>query len=70
MAKKLDLSGVKVFLFQYGERVALFTCAGIAILLLVWGVMGASGPGTDNGEPWAAVIKKASTNTQGASAKK
>lgn len=32
MAKKIDLSGVKEFMFNHGEKVALGTCAFIAIL--------------------------------------
>src|SRR6516165_2590125 len=64
MAKKMDLSGVKTFLFNYGERVGLFTCIGIAVLLLIWGVMGASGPGTANGDAWASVIGKGAKGVQ------
>ncbi len=37
--KKIDLSGVKEYLFQKGERVGLAVCGGIAILLLVVGLM-------------------------------
>jgi hypothetical protein len=56
MAKKPDLSAVKNFFFHYGERVALFACIGIAVLLLVWGLAGATGPGTKNGDPWSKVL--------------
>jgi hypothetical protein len=59
MAKKPDMTVVKDFLFKYGERVALFTCAGVALLLLVMGFSGATGPGTATGEPWEATLKKA-----------
>jgi len=52
MAKKPDMAAIKEFLFRYGERVGLFACIGIALLLLIMGFMGASGPGTTNGEPW------------------
>src|SRR5438105_10942346 len=56
MAKKMDLSGVKTFLFQYGERVALFGCIAVAVLLIVMGLLGASGPGTPGGAAWAPTI--------------
>jgi hypothetical protein len=64
MAKKLDMSRVKEFFFQYGERVALFACIAAAVLLLVWGVVGASGPGTKSGEPWDAALGKASKSVR------
>ncbi len=62
MAKKLDLSGVKDFLFRYGERVALFTCIAVAVLLVVWGLAGATGPGTPNGKGWGETILMESKN--------
>jgi hypothetical protein len=37
--KKIDLSGVKEYLFQKGERVGLAVCGGIALLLIVMGLM-------------------------------
>lgn len=39
MAKKIDLSGFKQFLFDKGEKLALAVCGAIAVLLLVLGVM-------------------------------
>jgi hypothetical protein len=59
MAKKLDLSGVKNFMFKYGERVALFTCIGVAVLLIASGLTGAVGSGTPSGDPWDKAIAKA-----------
>ena len=59
--KKIDLSGVKEFLFHYGERVALFTCIGVALALLIWGIAGAAGPGTTNGDPWDKTLSGAAT---------
>ncbi len=64
MAKKLDLSGAKDFLFRYGERIGLFTCIGLALLLVVWGLAGAAGPGTASGKPWAEEIKREATNLE------
>lgn len=52
MAKKPDLSGVKTFFFNYGERVALGACVAVALLLVFWGLSGATGPGTATGKPW------------------
>src|SRR4051794_11664485 len=59
MAKKLDMSRAKEFLFKHGERVALFTCAGIALLLVVYSTWGAVGAGTVKGEPIHVALKKA-----------
>jgi hypothetical protein len=57
MAKKPDMTVVKDFLFRYGERVALVVCGGVALLLLVMGVMDASGPGTPAGDSWDNTLK-------------
>jgi hypothetical protein len=61
MAKKLDLSGVKNFMFKYGERVALFTCIGVAALLIASGLAGAVGSGTPSGDPWDKTIGDAAS---------
>ncbi len=45
MAKKIDLSGVKEYMFNHGEKVALGTCAFIAVLfgaLGLWRALGAN----------------------------
>ncbi len=60
MAKKPDLSGVKTFFFNYGERVALGACVAVALLLVVWGLSGATGPAT----PWDAQLKQAAQGLQ------
>src|SRR5262245_7557099 len=53
MAKKINLSGVKEFLFNHGEKVALGACA----LLGIWGVFSAAGAGRDsNGKPYTALF--------------
>ncbi len=58
MAKKPDMTAVKDFFFKYGERVGLFTCIGVALLLLVMGFADATGPGTPGGEGWDLTLKK------------
>jgi hypothetical protein len=55
--KKVDLSGVKDFLFQKGERVGLVVCGVIGLALLGMGLMKAGGAST----PYAADFKKART---------
>src|SRR5947209_3218141 len=52
MAKKPDMTVVKTFFFNHGERVALFTCIAVALLLIVWSMSGAVGPGTTSGKAW------------------
>jgi hypothetical protein len=44
--KKLDLSGVKNYLFQKGERIALVLCSVLSLLLLGMGIMKAMESGT------------------------
>src|SRR5947207_1480900 len=44
--KKIDLSGIKDFLFQKGERVGLAICALVAVVFLVIGIMKAGGSTT------------------------
>jgi hypothetical protein len=53
MAKKINMSRVKDFLFNHGEKVALGACAVLGIILGLWGVMGASGAGRQpGGKSW------------------
>ncbi len=52
--KKLDMSGVKNYLFQKGERVGLGVCAVIAVLLVGVGLMKAGGSNV----PYADHFKK------------
>src|SRR5262245_27897124 len=54
MAKKINLSGVKDFLFNHGEKVALGACAFLGVVLGIWGVFSAAGAGRDSsGKPYA-----------------
>jgi hypothetical protein len=61
MAKKrIDLSGVKEFLFNHGEKVALGLCGLIAIVLGGWNLWGATSAGySDNGKSWPEAFKDA-----------
>ena len=47
MAKKIDLSGMKEFLFNHGEKVTLGACAFLGVVLGLWGVWSAFGAGRD-----------------------
>ncbi len=49
MAKKIDLSGMKEFFFNHGEKVALGTCAFLALVLGLWGLIEALGAGKPTG---------------------
>ncbi len=42
--KKIDLSGVKEFLFNHGEKVALGVCAFLAIALGGWSLWAQPAP--------------------------
>jgi hypothetical protein len=53
--KKIDLSGVKSYLFQKGERIGLAICAVIGLLLLGMGLMKAGGSTV----PYAQTLKNA-----------
>lgn len=55
MAKKINLSGAKEFLFNHGEKVALGTCVFLALLFGILGLMDAMGAGKspDTGKLWA-----------------
>ena len=58
MAKKINLDGVKEFLFNHGEKVALGSCAFLALCFGVMGFMDASSAGrSETGKPWAEEIK-------------
>ncbi len=48
--KKIDLSGVKVFLFEKGERLGMAVCGVIALVLLAFGIMKATGTSTPYAE--------------------
>src|SRR5262249_21396522 len=48
--KKIDLSGVKDFLFNKGERIGVVVCGAIAILFLGMGIMTAMGARTPYAE--------------------
>jgi len=55
--KKIDLSGVKEFLFQKGERVGLAICGGIAVLLLGVGLLKVGGSGTSYAKDFQSASK-------------
>src|ERR1019366_3085372 len=59
MAKKINLSGAKEFLFNHGEKVALGTCAFLALLFGALGLLRAlsasKADGTD--KTWAVALK-------------
>ena len=61
MAKKIDLSGVKEFMFSHGEKVALGTCAFLALLFGGLGILRATSAGIEekSGKPWVDVLKEA-----------
>ncbi|MBI2805659.1 MAG: hypothetical protein HYX68_11835 [Planctomycetes bacterium] len=60
MAKKIDLSGVKEFLFNHGEKVALGTCAFVALTLGVLGLLRAMGASRAEGTnmTWVEAMEK------------
>lgn len=53
MARKIDWSKPKEFLFNHGEKIALGSCAAIAIILGLWGVLSARSAGrAEGGKTW------------------
>src|SRR5687767_2785736 len=58
--KKIDLSGVKEYLFQKGERLGLAVCGALALLLLLMGLMKAGGSSTT----YAKDLERARTEKQ------
>src|SRR5947209_2571330 len=58
--KKFDLSAVKAFLFEKGERVGMVVCAAIAVLVLGLGLMKAVG----SSSTYANDFKKARSATE------
>jgi hypothetical protein len=59
MAKKINLSGAKEFLFNHGEKVALGTCAFLALVLGALGLLRALSATKADGsdKTWAAELK-------------
>jgi hypothetical protein len=57
---KIDLSQAKKFMFEKGERVVLGLCGFIALVLLVFGFMGAMGFGkpSDGYKTWPEALDK------------
>jgi hypothetical protein len=54
MAKKLNMSVVKEFLFNHGEKVALGTCAFLAIVFGGWGFLRSmNADAAPNGKSWS-----------------
>jgi hypothetical protein len=54
MVKKVNLSSVKEFMFNHGEKVALGTCALLALVFGTLGLVRAFSAGrADSGKPWA-----------------
>src|ERR1051325_9323220 len=49
MAKKLDLSRFKEFMFNHGETVGLGVCAALALFLGLYGIWAAMGAGKPEG---------------------
>src|SRR6478736_5113567 len=66
MAKKINLSGIKEFLFNHGEKVALGACAFLGVILGLWGVWAASGAGRYPGssKSYAEVFKERTSQVQ------
>ena len=59
MAKKIDLSGAKNYLFNHGEKIALGVCAALILIFGVIGMWRAFGASrTDGGEHWAKAFEK------------
>lgn len=57
--KKIDLSGVKQFLFDKGERIGLVACGALAVLLVSIGVLKALSPSrAPDGSPYDEALKK------------
>src|SRR5207248_1669122 len=54
MAKKINMSGVKDFLFNHGEKVALGTCVFLALFFGIGGLWNANSASKnpDSGNPW------------------
>ncbi len=62
---KMDLSRVKQFLFEKGERVGLIACLGIMVVVVGYSLYsGFSARGTERGEPWPEAITKAAKSTE------
>jgi hypothetical protein len=67
MAKpKINMSAVKEFMFNHGEKVALGVCGFIAIVLGGLKLMGAAGAGIADGtnKPWPAALTDAKNSIQ------
>ena len=47
MALKPDLSGVKSFFFEKGEKVGMIACVAAAVALVGYGLMGGVGASTN-----------------------
>src|SRR6516165_146649 len=59
MAKKINMTSVKEFLFNHGEKVALGTCALLAVVFGALGLARAFSAGkADSGLPWAKAFDK------------
>jgi hypothetical protein len=59
MAKKINVSAIKEFMFNHGEKVALGTCAFLALLFGSLGLLRALTAGkAESGKPWADEFKQ------------
>lgn len=66
MAKmKIDMSNVKQFFFEKGEKVGLIGCTAIMVLVVAYALYsGMSSRGTDTGKEWDKAIIEASNSLQ------
>ena len=60
MAKKINMSAVKEFMFQHGEKVALGTCVFLALVFGLLGLLRAMSAGNADGssDTYASEFKK------------
>ncbi len=65
MKIKLDMSAIKQFLFEKGERVGLIACTAIMVLVVGYALYsGMSSRGADTGEPWDKAISTAANRVR------
>src|SRR6516162_9471347 len=63
MIKKINLSSVKEFMFNHGEKVALGTCALLALVFGTLGLIRAFSAGrAEAGKPWAKALEEKRNN--------
>jgi len=63
MIKKVNVSSVKEFMFNHGEKVALGTCALLALVFATLGLVRAFSAGrAEQGKPWAKALDERRNN--------